>query len=93
MYNYVLLNEYFFSHKRHAIRLRVIKLLLTSMYIRQFMEGRVVFLVQKYFNMANLKEGGHENPHGHSRGVGTYTDARTGPHKVLGKSYKKYFWG
>ena len=30
MYNFLLLNEYFYSHMRHAIRLRVFKVLLTK---------------------------------------------------------------
>ena len=35
-------------------------------YIRKFMEGRIIFLMQKYLNMADLKGvgAGHENPRG-----------------------------
>ena len=44
-----------YSHVRHAIRLRVIKVSLTK-YIRKFME-EIIFLLQKYLNMADLKGG------------------------------------
>ena len=35
-------------------------------YFRKFLEARIIFFLQKYLNMADLKGGGgHENPRGH----------------------------
>ena len=55
--HFLLLNEQFYSHVRHALRLskQSFAYEVVLQYFRKFLEARIIFFLQKYLNMADLK--------------------------------------